>query len=108
MELPVGWLEREGLAMLQRAAEQLGVPTPGLAPRLSLRPGNEPLPDADRLAQSTKSTETSSRCRTSAPLTSSSTATTSGNAIPQGPDEHWRWYELLAERVIDLDAGAVR
>jgi probable F420-dependent oxidoreductase len=46
---PAGWLRREGLPALRAAATAAGRPTPALAPRIALDPGDDHLPDDDRL-----------------------------------------------------------
>ena len=112
MELPVGWLQSEGMPALRRIADSIGADVPTLAPRLSLKLTEERLPDADRLLGQGTPDQLRDDLEGLAVLGVEHVLFDTYDDLapdsPQGPEEHrWR-FELLAQEVLDLERGSLR
>lgn len=109
MDIPIGWLKKEGMPMLQRIADELGVPCPPLAPRLHLGPTRTPLPDDARILGMGSIDQICADVEEVLAFAPEYVMFDSYvDALaeqPQGPNEHRAHYELVSERILQAGLG---
>ena len=107
----LSWLREQGLPALRAEAEAHGAPVPGFAPRARFVITDTPLADHDRLPCQGTLEQIRADLRDFADLGAEYLVLDTYRGTPDQlakPEDDWRELELLADRILDLEAETVR
>ncbi|MEE1756458.1 TIGR03619 family F420-dependent LLM class oxidoreductase [Streptomyces sp. SP18CS02] len=105
------WLRTEGLPALRDAAEQAGRPVPALCPRVNLRITDSPLTDPKRLPGEGTLDQIRQDLEELAELGAQYVVFDNYPAVEDrehSPEALWELFQVLADKVIDLDGQTLR